>query len=427
MTFLHYKQSVLHFEQVDLQTVAEQYGTPAYVYSEQALKEHFSRIDQAFRRKDHLICYALKANSHPQIIRCFAELGAGADVVSVGELELALRAGISPQKIVFAGVGKREDELEAALEAGILGINVESVMELEVLEALSRKRGTKAPVSLRINPDIDIHGHPYITTGRHQDKFGIDRSLVPGLMESIARSDSLELVGLHAHIGSQIDKLAPYRELGKAMRELAATAGNAGHRLTYIDVGGGLGVRYQGILDPSPEAASEDTFALDVQQVAEALLASLADLPVTLIFEPGRALVAGAGLLLTKVVYIKRSGDRTFVIVDAGMTDLIRPALYNAYHEIVPVKLRPGKRQMADVVGPVCESGDFLGRNRMLPPIERGDVLAVLSAGAYGYVLASNYNARPKPAEILISGNRHRVIRKRQSLQELWEARESDQ
>lgn len=415
-----YQQDELYIEEVSARELAGKYSTPLYVYSQAQLLDNYRRIQEAFAQNNVLICYALKANANPEILRLLAERGAGADVVSLGELQLALRAGIPPEKIVFAGVGKRDDEIVAAMDAGILGLNVESEMELAVINELAAQLAKQAPVSLRVNPDIDIHGHPYISTGRHQDKFGMEIGIIEKLLHALQENPHCRLVGLHAHLGSQIREIAPYRKLSRVMRELYEKAQACGHVLEFIDIGGGLGIDYQRVLRLEENGQGMDAFAMQPQKVAEAVLADLKDVPVTIIFEPGRALTANAGLLLTRVLYLKHTGGKTFVIVDAGMSDLLRPSLYQAYHEIVPARLRAGAATEVDVVGPICESGDFFARERSLPPVQRGDTLAVMTAGAYGFTLASNYNARPRPAEVLVSGNRHRVIRPRESLEKLY-------
>ena len=421
MKFLSYRHNHLYFEEVALHRLANEFGTPLYVYSEAALVDNFARIESAFTKMPHSICYALKANSNPTIIRKLRDLGAGADVVSVGELNLALKADIDPQKIVFAGVGKRDDEILAALSKGIKGFNVESEMELQVINQLAGDAGKSAPISLRINPDIDIHGHPYISTGRHHDKFGIALETVRKIIGNFSTYSNCELVGLHAHLGSQVADIAPYAELGQVMRKLIQEVQAAGHRLRYIDVGGGLGVDYSQPINVATDALGRDDFAFDPSAIAEAISESIGSFGIEIVFEPGRALIANTGLLLTRVLYLKETTGKKFVIVDSGMTEMIRPSLYSAFHAIVPTNLRGGTRITADVVGPICESGDFLARDRELPEVQRGDVLAVLSAGAYGFTLSSNYNARPRPAEVLVSNEDVQVIRKRQSLETLWQ------
>jgi diaminopimelate decarboxylase len=420
MKHLAYINTTLYFEQIALQHLADAYGTPLYAYSEAALTENYRRIERAFQKHPHIICYALKANSNPVLLRKLAGLGAGADVVSGGELRLAMDAGIPPEKIVFAGVGKRDDEIVAALQAGIKGLNVESEMELEVIDELAGKTGTQAPVSLRVNPNLDIHGHPYISTGRHHDKFGIAIERVRQVIPDSSRFKNCKLVGLHAHLGSQVTEITPFAELGKIMKNLAREALSNGHVLRYLDIGGGMRVDYQKAIDVHADSRGKDDFAVDPDLVAEALLDSLGELDLQLVIEPGRSLLANTGVLLTQVLYKKDTAGKNFIIVDAGMSELIRPSLYQAYHAIVPVELKNSQTLRADIVGPICESGDFLARDRELPSVERGDVLAVLTTGAYGFSLSSNYNARLRPAEILISGKDYRAIRERQKIENLW-------
>ncbi|MGH7495741.1 MAG: diaminopimelate decarboxylase [bacterium] len=417
----YYSSARLFCEQVSVLEIADKIETPFYLYSRRTYRENFREIDAAFSSRPHRICYALKANANPQILRDFAELGAGADVVSSGELKFALQAGIPGNDIVFAGVGKRDEEILAALNAGIRGLNVESEAELENINALARMQGIKAPVALRVNPNIDIQGHPYISTGRSADKFGIALDRARTLLKEIHALPNIRLVGLHAHLGSQIISLGPYAEIGKTLAQLVKEAQAANHELSYVDVGGGLGVIYQQTMEIAPETQPHGMWALSPRDVAENLLAPLADISGEIIFEPGRALVATCGILVTRVLYTKVSGGKGFVIVDAGMTDLIRPSLYQAYHQIVPVVYHEGKRQKYDIVGPVCESGDFLGKERELPHMQRGDLLAIMTAGAYGFSLSSNYNARPRPAELIVDGERIVVSRPRQSLASLWE------
>ncbi len=414
MQQLNYRRKELFFEDVSLQSLADEFDTPLYVYSETALVENFKRIDGAFGQTPHLICYALKANSNPAVLNRLKNLGAGADVVSGGELKLALQAGISPNKIVFAGVGKRDEEIIAAIETGVLGLNVESEMELQIIAELAKKLNKTAPISLRLNPDIDIHGHPYISTGRNQDKFGISLKHAAQLLESIRSDNALQLVGIHSHIGSQISELNTYRKIAKALGEFAKTASSACGPLRYIDVGGGLGVNYENPIAIEENVRGVDHFALPPEEIVRVLVDGLSCPETTIVFEPGRSLIAAAGLLLTRVLFTKDLGDKRFVVVDAGMNDLLRPSLYSAYHEIVPVKIGSNERAVADIVGPICESGDFLAQNRSMPIVQRNDLLAVLTAGAYGFTLASNYNARPLPAEIMVSGKEASLVRSRQ-------------
>ncbi|KAA3615957.1 MAG: diaminopimelate decarboxylase [Calditrichaeota bacterium] len=420
MQCLRYNKASLFMENVALSELANEFGTPLYVYSFNQLMENFNRFDAAFGRYPHTICYALKANSNPTILRTLAKAGAGADVVSGGELFFALESGIPPEKIVFAGVGKRDVDIEAAIKIGIRGINVESEMEYDVISDLAERLNRVAPISLRINPDIDIHGHPYIATGRHGDKFGITNDAALALIEKIKRDDYCDLVGIHAHIGSQIKELAPFKKLAEYMAGVAKKAIDSGHRLEYVDLGGGFGLDYENVINVDIDAQGLDDLVLDPQEVISIFVDAIKDTGVHLIIEPGRALVANTGALITEVLYLKKTGDTNIVIVDAGMTELIRPSLYSAHHEIVPLEIRDADTMVADVVGPICESGDFFARNREILNIGRGDNLAILTTGAYGYTLSSNYNARPKSTELFIRGKRVKVIRERQSLEDLW-------
>lgn len=421
MTHYSYSNAQLHCEAAALTTIAASVPTPFYVYSRKTYLENYASIASAFRSRPHRICYALKANSNLDLLRDFAAQGAGADVVSIGELKLALRAGIPANAIVFAGVGKRDDEILAGLAAGIRGFNVESEAELQVINEIARQRGVIARVALRVNPNIDIHGHPYISTGRSADKFGIELARVRGLLREVREHQHVKLVGLHSHIGSLITELAPYAEVGKVMAQLGHEALALGHELDYIDVGGGLGVIYQNAIAIAPNTEPVEGLALSPSEVAEQLTRPMADLKCELIFEPGRALVANCGALITRVLYIKHSGGKRFVVVDASMSDLIRPSLYNAHHQIVPVHVQQRAMEKSEVVGPVCESGDFFAKERELEKVERGDLLAIMTAGAYGFSLSSNYNARPRPAEVIVEGESFRISRPRQELERVWE------
>jgi diaminopimelate decarboxylase len=423
MHYFTYRQSQLFCEDLPVAEAAAQHGTPLYLYSRKTYRENFRLIDRAFAAWPHQICFALKANCNPQMLRDFAELGGGGDVVSAGELQLALQAGIPANRLVFAGVGKRDDEIIAGLEAGIRGFNVESEAELQVINDIAVQRDKIAPVSLRINPDIDIHGHPYISTGRAADKFGIELSRAKELLREIKALRHVRLVGLHAHLGSQITELWPFPQIGEVFANLAQATREAGHHLDYIDVGGGLGAIYENFIKVESNTEPAPDLALAPSELAEKILPLLTPaLPkeCTIIFEPGRALVAGSGILVTRVLYTKMTRGKFFVVVDAGMNDLIRPSLYGAYHQIVPVSQRDGEWQNGDMVGPICESSDFLAKDRSLPPVQRGDLLAVMTAGAYGFSLSSNYNARPRPAEVVTDGATTQLSRPRQSLETLW-------
>ena len=421
MTHYSYSNAQLHCEAAAITAIAATVPTPFYIYSRKTYLENYASIASAFRNRPHRICYALKANSNLDLLRDFAAQGAGADVVSVGELKLALRAGIPANAIVFAGVGKRDDEILAGLEAGIRGFNVESEAELQVINEIARQRGVIARVALRVNPNIDIHGHPYISTGRSADKFGIELARVRGLLREVREYQHIKLVGLHSHIGSLITELAPYAEVGKVMAQLGHEAIALGHELDYLDVGGGLGVIYQNAIPVAPNTEPVEGLALSPSAVAEQLTRPMADLKCELIFEPGRALVANCGALITRVLYIKHSGGKRFVVVDASMSDLIRPSLYNAHHQIVPVHMQQRAMEKSEIVGPVCESGDFFAKERELEKVERGDLLAIMTAGAYGFSLSSNYNARPRPAEVIVEGESFKISRPRQELERVWE------
>lgn len=420
MQCLQYKNASLNIEDVTIAELANEFGTPLYVYSFKQLVSNFKRFDVAFGDYPHILCYALKANSNPTILKTLARAGAGADVVSGGELFFALESGIPPEKIVFAGVGKRDIDIEAAIKIGIRGINVESEMEYEVISDLAERLNRVAPVSLRINPDIDIHGHPYIATGRYGDKFGIPGEAALKLIERIKTDDFCDLVGIHAHIGSQISEIAPYEKLANYMADVARTALKAGHRLEYIDLGGGFGLDYQNTIEVDINGQGRDDLAIPPEKIISTFVDAVQDTGLPLIIEPGRAIVANAGILITEVLYLKRTGETNIIIVDAGMTELIRPSLYNSHHDIVPVEIRDAESMVADIVGPICESSDFFARGREILNVGRGDYLAVLTTGAYGFSLSSNYNARPKSIELMVRGKRVKVIRERQNLDDLW-------
>jgi diaminopimelate decarboxylase len=418
MHFFSFKNDELHCEELSVRKIAAELATPFYLYSQKTIVSNFERIERAFHGLDHLICYALKANSNATLLALLAARGAGADVVSRGELFLALKSGVHPQKIVYAGVGKRDDEIEYALAQNILAFNVESLEELAVINGIAKEANQIAPVAIRVNPNIDIHGHPYISTGKGADKFGIALPAARALIRDFEKYPNLRLVGLHSHIGSQINEVSPYVEAVKILKELAAEARRVGGALQYVDIGGGLGVSDKNIFENENAAAADKP--ITVERLVEHLRPDFQSLGCKIIFEPGRALAAEAGILVTRVLYQKESHGKRFVIVDAGMNDLIRPSLYGAYHEIVPVCKRRGELVNVDVVGPICESGDFLGRDRRLPELRRGDLLAIMTAGAYGFVLSSNYNARPRPAEVLVEGAQSQVIRPAGDLEKLW-------
>lgn len=398
----------LHVERVALEDVAARHGTPCYVYSLAQLERNWRAFDRALAARAHLVCYAVKANSNGALLRRLAGLGSGFDIVSEGELHRVLRAGGRADRVVFSGVGKSASELRAALEAGIRCFNVESGAELERLNRLAEETRKTAPVALRVNPEIDPHTHPYIATALRDSKFGIPYGRALEHYRRAAQLPGLRVEGAGCHIGSQIVGLEPFRAAARRMRELADTLDGEGIALRHIDLGGGLGIRYRDEPAPTPE---EYVHALD-----EALGAGPWEIRVA----PGRAVAGSAGILLTRVEYVKPGAERDFAVVDAAMNDLLRPALYDAWHDVWPVRERPGKagRRRCDVVGPVCESGDFLGRDRELAVAE-GDLLAVFEAGAYGAAMGSNYNSRPRPCEVLVDGERMHVVRRRETLDDL--------
>lgn len=394
-------------EETPLAAIARKYGTPVYVYSYQYLTQRFREMDQAWKGRKHLICFSLKSNSNRAVAGSLISRGAGVDVVSGGELERALRAGASPEKIVFSGVGKTAVEIKAALEAGILFLTVESLPELRLINEVARDLRRLAPVALRVTPDVDPHTHRYITTGKAENKFGLDLGAVPDFYRQCQGTPNITAVGIQMHIGSQILRTRPYVEGVKKLVFLLRELRNEGIKLRYLDIGGGMGVSYRGEKAPSP------------RDYREAISPLLKALRLTLILEPGRFLTANAGSLLVKVVYLKKKDKKNFVIVDGAMNDLIRPALYGAYHEITPVQKKKSPSLRADVVGPVCETGDFLGLSRRFPEPAPGDLLAVMSAGAYGYVMSSSYNSRPRPAEVMVRGDRFYLVRRRETFRDL--------
>ena len=394
-------------EGVALERIAGEVGTPCFVYSRAAIERAWRDYDRALAGIPHEVCYAVKANSNLAVIDVLGRLGAGFDIVSGGEMERVLAAGVPAGRIVFSGVGKSDAEMAAALEAGVGCFNVESAQELDRLASLARAAGKRAPVSLRVNPDIDARTHPYITTGLHENKFGVPADDVRGLYARVAASPSLEVRGIDCHIGSQLASLEPFLDALDRLLVLVDTLAGDGIRLAHLNLGGGLGIRYRDESPPEPAA------------LAGAVADRLAGRDIVLMLEPGRSIVGNAGVLLTRVEYLKRNGTKRFAVVDAAMNDLIRPALYDAWHDIVPVRSREGVPEPYEIVGPVCESGDFLGRERRLV-LEPGDLLAVRSAGAYAFVMSSNYNSRPRAAEVVVDGDRYHVVRKREQVRDLF-------
>ncbi len=407
MDFFDYQSGRLFAEQVDLQELAATYGTPLYVYSRATLERHWNAFDQALGEHRHLVCYAVKANSNVAVLALLARLGSGFDIVSAGELARVLHAGGDPSKVVFSGVGKTLVEMEQALEAGIRCFNVESSAELKRLNEVAATHGVLAPVSLRVNPDVDANTHPYISTGLKENKFGIPVEYALDAYQQAADAGHLRIEGVDCHIGSQLTEISPFVDALDRVLELVQHIEDRGIEIHHLDLGGGLGVRYQNEHPPSP------------QQYVRPLMARLANTSKEILIEPGRAIAANAGILLTEVQYLKESEDKNFAIVDAAMNDLIRPALYSAWQDIIAVAPRPQPGTRYDVVGPVCETGDFLGKQRELS-IRQGDLLAVRSAGAYGFTMSSNYNSRPRAAEILVDGEQAHLIRRRETLEELF-------
>jgi diaminopimelate decarboxylase len=407
MHFFKYRAGELFAEDVPVKKLAEKYGTPLYIYSYRTLFRHFKAYDDAFNAYPHIICFAVKANPNPAVIRLFAKNGGGADIVSGGELFVALKAGVPAKKVVYAGVGKTEDEIRFALKSKILMFNVESERELREIDRVAGKMKTKAPVALRINPDIDPETHPYIATGLKKHKFGIpiEEALEYYRLASTLRN--ITLVGVHKHIGSQITKISPFVDALKRVLILIDDLNEQGIRIQYLDIGGGLGIPYRDEDPPVPK------------DLAKSLIPLLKGRGLTLIMEPGRSIVGNAGILVTKVLYLKTGEKKEFVIVDAGMNDLIRPSFYDAYHHILPVAKKRRKPVLCDVVGPICETGDFLARGRELQKVEQGEYLAVMSAGAYGFSMSSNYNSRPKAAEVMVNGREHALIRVRETYDDL--------
>ena len=441
-----YRDGHLYCEEVDLAHIAAEVGTPTYVYSAGTILDHYARLNTALRSLDHLICYAVKANSNRAILKLLADAGAAFDIVSGGELYRVLASGGDAAKCTFAGVGKSREEIEYALKERVYSFNVESEAELEHIDCIAGAKETRAPIALRVNPDVDPHTHEYISTGSHKNKFGIALDRIAATYERAAKMRNVEIVGLQMHIGSQITEATPFanaiERVAPIVRELQSKYG-----IKFFSVGGGMGIVYRFALESGSGKWWHDhggeSSAFSVRDYAEAIMAPLRQLRVRVLVEPGRFLVGNAGVLLIRVRYIKKSGAKKFAIVDGGMNDLIRPALYQSYHEIVPViepstsdkvgrdhRARKGiredsstsmsnNREKIDVVGPVCESGDFFALDREMPELHEGDLLAIMSAGAYGFSMASNYNSRPLPAEALVRGNKFALIRKRQTWEDL--------
>ncbi len=406
-----YKNGVLHAEDVSLTNIANEVGTPFYCYSSATLERHYTVFEQSLSELDHLICYALKANSNQAVIKTLSKLGAGMDVVSEGEMHRALKAGVSPKKICFAGVGKTKAEMTAALNANILSFNIESEPELHALSQVASALGKTAHIAIRINPDVDAKTHAKISTGKAENKFGIAYEQARQIYATAAKLDGIDPHGIHMHIGSQITDLSPFKNAFKLLRELILALRDDGHNITHADLGGGLGIPYEETEQSPPHP----------QKYAQIIKDTLGDLRLTFIFEPGRLITGNAGILVSKVLYLKQGSAKDFLIVDAAMNDLIRPTLYEAYHQIIPVNEQANdtpKRTM-DVVGPVCETGDFLAENRELAQLAPDDLIAVLSAGAYGAVQAGTYNSRLLVPEVMVKGKDFAVIRPRPTYEDL--------
>lgn len=424
MHHFRYLQGHLHAENVDLQSLAEQHGTPLYVYSKATIVDHYTRLDGALEQLDHMICYAVKANSNLAVLSTIAQLGGGFDIVSGGELFRVLRAGGQASRCTFAGVGKTRDEIEFSLKEGIYCFNAESEAELLLINQIAGELGLKAPVAVRVNPNVDAMTHAKITTGKSENKFGIDFDRIGAVYEMIATEcPNLEIRGLQMHIGSQLTSVGPFVEAVEKVKPLVEKM-KAKHGLRFFSIGGGIGIVYKQSLDSGSEdwwsAEGNESHPLTIQAYADAVVPLLEDLGLRILLEPGRFMVGNAGVLLTQVVYEKRGSAKVFKIVDAAMNDLIRPTLYEGWHQIVPLeKDTHEETELTDVVGPICETGDYLAQDRQLPPVKEGAVLAVMSAGAYGFTMASNYNTRPMPAEVLVDGADAFVVRERQTLEDL--------
>jgi diaminopimelate decarboxylase len=397
----------LYCEETKVADIVEKFGTPVYIYSYRTIINHYRKLDRAFQDLEHLICYSVKANPSLAICKALANEGSGFDIVSGGELYRILKIGADPQKIVFAGVGKTASEIEYALKSNILLFNVESFSELLLLNEIAQKLERKAPIALRVNPDVDPGTHHYITTGRRENKFGVDLQLAPEMLEEARKLPGIEIMGVHAHIGSQITSVEPYFIMVERVLSLIEELRRQGFNLSWMNIGGGMGIVYH---DETPSTAEE---------LAQALLPNLKKAGLKIIIEPGRFIVGNAGILVTKVLYWKKTAGKEFVIVDAGMNDLIRPALYQAYHHITPITMLSHPEVIADIVGPVCESGDFFAHDRKIRRVEPGEYLAIMSAGAYGFSMSSNYNSRPRGPEVMVINQNYYMIRERESYLDL--------
>lgn len=416
MEEFQFKNNILRCEDVNLFDVANSVGTPAYVYSKRSVVDHCRGIERSFEGIDHLSCYAVKANANPDILRLLAKEGVGADAGSIGEMKRALAAGFPPGKITYSGVGKRDDEIEFALRQKILSLNVESEEELSVIDNIASHIGMRAKILLRVNFDIRSETHPYITTGRKHNKFGVSPEKAKEIAGTMSSYPYLELLGIHSHIGSQITESETFLAAAEAIVNFIQELRSMGISIRHLNFGGGFGVQYRGFVSHPmlPQESDSPELHLATTKMLATILPPLKKAGCTILIQPGRSIVAHAGILLTKVLYRKVTENKTFLIVDAGMNDLIRPSLYQSYHQIVPLQLRNAGHEVVDIVGPLCESGDFFALDRLMPRCERNDVLAVLCAGAYGYVLSSNYNGRPRPVEVMVDGNGFSVTTERE-------------
>ncbi|MBI5598320.1 MAG: diaminopimelate decarboxylase [Deltaproteobacteria bacterium] len=408
MHFFGYKGKKFYAEGVSVERIAKEAGTPVFIYSHRTLARHFKAFESAFKKVPHLVCYSVKANSNTAVLKTFASMGGGFDIVSAGELFRVIRAGGDPSKTVFSGVGKRDEEIEYALKTGILMLNSESPQELRAIDRIAGRLKKKAGVAIRVNPDVDPLTHPYISTGLKENKFGVEtEEAVREYVYAKEGLENLDLIGVDCHIGSQITELSPFTDALKKTRALIGVLRKEGIAVRYLNMGGGLGITYREENPPHPSAYGEE------------VLRQTRGLDVTLIFEPGRNIVGNAGVLATRVIYTKKGSRKNFIITDAAMNDLPRPSLYGSYHAIKPVVVSGPADVVADVVGPICESGDFLAKGRELPAVKPGDLLAIMSAGAYCFSMSSNYNSRPRPAEVMVKGSEFFVIRKRETMEDL--------
>lgn len=408
MHYFQYKGKALYCEEVSIDSMASEVGTPFYLYSYRTMVRHYKAFQEAFLSVPHLICYSVKANSNLSVLKTFVDMGSGVDTVSGGEIYRALKAGADPEKIVFSGVGKKEEEIEYGLKTGILMFNVESAQELEAINGIAKRLELKAPISLRVNPDVDPQTHPYISTGFKNAKFGIDITIAKELYRHARSLKNIDVIGVDCHIGSQLTSVAPFIDALRKIKEMIQSVREDGTDIKYLDLGGGLGITYREETPPHPTT------------YGEAITKEVEDLDITLIFEPGRVLVGNAGILVTRVIYTKENAEKNFIIVDAAMNDLARPALYGSYHGIKPVQMPDSDEEVTvDVVGPICETGDFLAKDIKVPVFKRGDLMAVMSAGAYGFAMSSNYNSRPRAAEVIVKRDEYTIIRERESYEDL--------